>query len=118
MEEAEHLCDRVGIIDHGRILALDTVPALVRDHAGDATARLTLTEPAPPELELASIGTVTDVQPDGRYLTVQGTGGFLQDVLTELTARDVRIADLRATSPGLEDVFLNLTGRVMRAEES
>ena len=48
---------------------------------------------------------------------MQGTGGFLQDVLTELTARDLRIADLRATSPGLEDVFLNLTGRAMRTEE-
>lgn len=117
MEEAEHLCDRVGIIDHGRLIALDTVPALVRDHAGDATARLTLTQSTPAELELESIDTVTTVQPDGNYLTVQGTGGFLQDVLTELTARGLRIADLRAISPGLEDVFLNLTGRAMRTEE-
>ncbi|MBM7790304.1 ABC transporter ATP-binding protein [Tenggerimyces flavus] len=125
MEEAEHLCDRVGIIDHGSIIALDIVPALIRDHAGDATARLTLTQPAPVnldrgldlELELESIDTVTKVQPDGKYLTVQGTGGFLQDVLAELTARDVRIVDLRTTSPGLEDVFLNLTGRAMRTEE-
>jgi len=59
---------------------------------------------------------VTAVQPAGKHLTVQGTGGFLQDVLTELTARDLRIADLRTTSPGLEDVFLNLTGRSMRSE--
>jgi ABC-2 type transport system ATP-binding protein len=116
MEEAEHLCDRVAIIDRGRLIALDRVPALVRDHAGGATARLTLTEPAPAELELASIDTVTAVQPAGKHLTVQGTGGFLQDVLTELTARDLRIADLRTTSPGLEDVFLNLTGRRMRGE--
>ena len=117
MEEAEHLCDRVGIIDRGRLIALDSVPALVRDHAGDATARLTLTQPAPAELQLASIDTVTTVQPDGKHLTVQGTGGFVQDVLTELTARDLRVADLRTTSPGLEDVFLNLTGRTMRTEE-
>jgi ABC-2 type transport system ATP-binding protein len=117
MEEAEHLCDRVGIIDRGRLIALDSVPALVRDHAGDATARLTLTQPAPAELQLASIDTVTTVQPNGKHLTVQGTGGFVQDVLTELTARDLRVADLRTTSPGLEDVFLNLTGRTMRTEE-
>ncbi|MEU4835506.1 ABC transporter ATP-binding protein [Streptosporangium sp. NPDC023615] len=117
MEEAEHLCDRVGIIDHGRLIALDTVPALIRDHAGDATARLVLTRQAPAglELELKRIDTVTVAQPDRKYLTVQGTGGFLQDVLTDLTARDIRIADLRATSPGLEDVFLNLTGRHMRS---
>ena len=118
MEEAEHLCDRVGIIDHGRLIALDTVPALIRAHAGDATARLVLTQPAPAELaaELKRIDTVTAAQPDGKYLTVQGTGGFLQDVLTDLTTRNIRIADLRATSPGLEDVFLNLTGRHMRTE--
>ncbi|MGC5015505.1 ABC transporter ATP-binding protein [Streptosporangium sp. DT93] len=116
MEEAEHLCDRVGIIDHGRLIALDTVPALIREHAGDATARLVLTRQAPAglELELERIDTVTAAQPDRKYLTVQGTGGFLQDVLGDLTARDIRIADLRATSPGLEDVFLNLTGRHMR----
>lgn len=118
MEEAEHLCDRVGIIDHGRLIALDTVPALIRDHAGDATARLTLTQSAPTGLDLESIDTVAGVHPDGRHLTVEGTGGFIQDVLTELTARDVRIADMRVTSPGLEDVFLNLTGRALRTEEA
>jgi ABC-2 type transport system ATP-binding protein len=118
MEEAEHLCDRVGIIDHGRLVALDTVPALIRNHAGDATARLSFTEPVPAGLDLESIDTVTAVQPDGEQLTVQGVGGFVQDVLNQLTARDVRITDLRVTSPGLEDVFLNLTGRAMRAEET
>ncbi|MGO1974086.1 MAG: ABC transporter ATP-binding protein [Propionibacteriaceae bacterium] len=118
MEEAEHLCDRVGIIDHGRLIALDTVPALVHEHAGDARARLTLTQPAPAELDLERIDTVTTVQPDGMNLTVQGTGDFIQEVLAELTARDVRVADLRTTSPGLEDVFLNLTGRAMRIEEA
>jgi ABC-2 type transport system ATP-binding protein len=118
MEEAERLCDRVGIIDRGRLIALDTVPALVREHAGEATARLTLTQPAPAGLELESIATVTTARPDGHNVTVQGTGGFLQDVLTELTARDLRLADLRATAPGLEDVFLNLTGRTMRTEGS
>ena len=69
MEEAEHLCDRVGIIDHGRLIALDTVPELVREHAGDATARLTLVQPAPAELGLESIDTVTTVRPDGPYLS-------------------------------------------------
>jgi ABC-2 type transport system ATP-binding protein len=118
MEEAEHLCDRVGIIDHGRLVALDTVPALIRDHAGDTTAHLTLTQPAPAELELElqRIGTVTAARPDRDRLIVHGTGGFLQDVLTDLSARNLRLADLRATSPGLEDVFLNLTGRHMRTE--
>ncbi|WP_179957082.1 ABC transporter ATP-binding protein [Amycolatopsis anabasis] len=117
MEEAERLCDHVGIIDHGKLIAMDTVPALIRDHAGDATARLLLVEPPPDDLGLDSIESVTTARRDGKYLIVQGTGGFLQDVLAELTNQDLRVADLRATSPGLEDVFLNLTGRAMRTED-
>lgn len=120
MEEAEHLCDRVGIIDHGRLIALDTVPALIREHAGEATARLTLEEspPADLDLHLEAIDSVTAVHAEARQLTVQGTGGFIQHVLSELTTRDLRAADLRTTSPGLEDVFLSLTGRAMRVEEA
>ncbi len=118
MEEAEHLCDRVGILDHGRLIALDSVPALVDDHAGDATLHVTLTRPAPTELDLERLDTVTAAQPDGKHLTVQGSGDFIQDVLSELTARDLHVADLKTASPGLEDVFLNLTGRAMRVEET
>lgn len=117
MEEAEHLCDRVGIIDHGRLIALDTVPALIADHAGDATVRLTLDENPPADLNLEAIESVTAVQSDARTLSIQGTGDFVQDVLSELTARGLRAADLRTASPRLEDVFLALTGRVMRVEE-
>lgn len=117
MEEAERLCDRVAIIDHGQLIALDTVPALIHDHAGDGAARLSFNQPPPEDLELDSIESVTTARRDGPYLIVQGTGGFLQDVLAALTKQDLRVTDLRATSPGLEDVFLNLTGRAMRTEE-
>ena len=118
MEEAEHLCDRVGIIDRGRLIALDTVPALIADHAGDATARLTLDKSPPADLDLEAINSVTAVQSEGRHLSIQGTGSFIQDVLIELTARDLHAADLRTASPRLEDVFLALTGRAMRVEEA
>jgi ABC-2 type transport system ATP-binding protein len=120
MEEAEQLCDRVAIIDHGRLVALDTVPALVRDHGGDATTRLSLHQEPPEDLapDLERLAGVSSAKPDGEHLTVHGTGGFLQDVFAELTSRGVRVTDVRATSPGLEDVFLNLTGRAMRTEET
>lgn len=118
MEEAENLCDRVGIIDHGRLIALDTVPALIRHHTGDATARLTLDRNLPADLDLATIDGVTAVQVEGRQLIVQGTGDFIQHVLSELTSRGLRAADLRTTSPGLQDVFLALTGHAMRVEEA
>lgn len=117
MEEAEHLCDRVGIIDSGRLVALDTVPALIRDHGGDATVRLTLTQPAAAGLNLDRIASVTSVQLDGSQLTVQGSGDFLQELLVELTANDLHVTDVRTVSPGLEDVFLHLTGRAMRVED-
>ena len=118
MEEAENLCDRVGIIDHGRLIALDTVPALIRHHTGDATARLTLDRNLPADLDLATIDGVTAVQVEGRQLIVQGTGDFIQHVLSELTSRGLRAADLRTPSPGLQDVFLALTGHAMRVEEA
>ncbi|MGO1435825.1 MAG: ABC transporter ATP-binding protein [Canibacter sp.] len=117
LEEAEHLCDRVGIIDHGRLIALDTVPALIAAHAGAATARLTLDETPPADLNLEAIDSVSTVQDEGRNFTIQGTGGFLQHVLSELTARDLHAIDLRTTSPRLEDVFMALTGRAMRVDE-
>lgn len=117
MEEAEHLCDRVGIIDRGRLIALDTVPALIRDHAGSAKAHLRFAQTLPEDLEFERMATVTTSHLDGNRLTVQGRGGFLQDVLTTLTDRGLRLTDLRASSPGLEDVFLALTGRKMRVQE-
>lgn len=117
MEEAEHLCDRVGIIDHGRLIALDTVPALVHKHAGNATARFTLDRSVPTDLDLEAIDAVTAVQAERQHLTVQGTGDFIQHVLSELTTRGLRATDVRTASPGLEDVFLALTGRAMRIEE-
>lgn len=118
MDEAERLCDRVAIIDHGRIIALDTVPALIRDHAGDAKARLLFEGPPPENPDLRHIGQVTSAHLEGRHLVVHGRGGFLQDVLAEFTRQGLRVADLRVTSPGLEDVFLGLTGRAMREEEA
>lgn len=118
MDEAERLCDRVAIIDHGRIIALDTVPALIRDHAGDAKARLLFEGPPPENPDLRHIGQVTSAHLEGRHLVVHGRGGFLQDVLAEFTLQGLRVADLRVTSPGLEDVFLGLTGRAMREKEA
>ena len=69
MEEAERLCDRVGIIDRGWLIALDTVPALIADHAGDATARLTFDKDPPAYLNLEAIDSVTAFQSEARHLS-------------------------------------------------
>lgn len=114
MEEAEALCDRVAIIDHGRIVALDTVPRLISAYAGGSTLRLTLDRPAP--ATLASVEGVSSVNADAGATVVRGRGAFAQNVLTHLTRTGVAVSDMTTTSPGLEDVFLNLTGRTMREQ--
>ena len=112
MEEAEALCDRVAVIDHGRLIALDTIPALIAAHGGQATLRLTLSAPAP--RTLADVKGVTSVRADGAVTVVGGTGAFAQAVLSHLAQADVVVQDMETHSPGLEEVFLNLTGRALR----
>ena len=112
MEEAEALCDRVAVIDHGRLIALDTIPALIAAHGGQATLRLTLSAPAP--RTLADVKGVTSVRTDGAVTVVGGTGAFAQAVLSHLAQADVVVQGMETHSPGLEEVFLNLTGRALR----
>lgn len=114
MEEAEALCDRVAIIDRGKLVALDTVPRLIAAHAGESTLRLTLDRPAP--TTLASVDGVSSVDADAGATVVRGRGAFAQNVLVHLTEQGVVVSDMATASPGLEEVFLNLTGRSLRAE--
>lgn len=115
MEEAERLCDRVLIMDHGRIVALDTPEALIR--ALGAEQRLVFTLP-PGQASPASLADLPQVrrveQADGR-LTVYGQGDrFVSSVVYALEEAGVPFLDLRTVQPSLEDVFLALTGREMR----
>lgn len=115
MEEAERLCDRVVIIDHGQVIALDTVSALINAYAADGKVRLTLDRPAPDSL--AVVDGVSSVTANGSTVVAQGHGAFAQNILTYLTNADVQVSDMAITSPDLEDVFLNLTGRSMRQND-
>ena len=90
MEEVERICDRVGIMDNGRLLALDTVEGLVQAHGG------------PSQLEV--------ITQDGETRQIE-----THDPLVELRAMEPdRIQDFRVRRPNLETVFLNLTGRALR----
>lgn len=105
MEEAERLCDRVAIVDHGKILALDTVDNLTREHGGDATI----------EAELESLPeNLSDLpgQLDGNSLKIL-TSDPMRD-LSKLTNSGVGLRQLHIDRPDLEAVFLNLTGRSLR----
>jgi ABC-2 type transport system ATP-binding protein len=105
MEEAQRLCDRVAIIDHGKILALDTVPNLTEQHGGNSMI----------EADLMEIPSDTSDLPgriEGNKLRI-ATGRPMED-LAKLTRSGLKVTELKIERPNLEMVFLNLTGRNLR----
>jgi ABC-2 type transport system ATP-binding protein len=114
MEEAERLCDRVAIMDHGKIVALDTPQNLIR-HL-DAENCLIFTIDGNLEVQqLLRVPGVTRVEPDNGQFVVYGRGDQLVgDVVHALVSNGLRLRTLRTEEPTLEDVFLSLTGRKMR----
>lgn len=114
MEEAERLCDRVAVIDHGRIIAMGTPVELVRSYCPERTVIFQTT------VEVG--GTAFDRVPgietvrfDGATVTLRGQGDdFVSDVIHAISESAVRIRDFQTVLPSLEDVFLKLTGRSLR----
>src|SRR4051812_5984187 len=114
MEEAERLCDRVAIIEHGRIIDMGTPDGLVARHSPQRAVVL-VTEDPRAETHLAALARVTSITRDGFRFTVHGTGAdFVSDVIGCLSEHGLRVTDFRTVVPTLEDVFLNLTGRSIR----
>ncbi|HEY70478.1 MAG TPA: ABC transporter ATP-binding protein [Anaerolineae bacterium] len=114
MEEAERLCDRVAILDHGRIVALDTPEALIRSLGVES--RLVFTLPnGSDDLSLQDLPQVSRVETSGDRVVVYGSKeGLASAVLNALEDAGIDFQDLRTEQPNLEDVFLALTGREMR----
>jgi ABC-2 type transport system ATP-binding protein len=110
LDEAEALCDRVAIMDHGRILAMDTPATLVRGL--DAPTRVMLDHGALTAAEAGSVPGVDEVSDDGVSLTLSTRKpGPVLTALAERSALD----GLQVRTATLEDVFLHLTGREYRA---
>lgn len=115
MEEAERLCDRVAIIDHGRIVDIDSPAGLVRRHCPQRTVIL-MTDDDSAEARLGTIpGVQTSRGADG-VLTVRGEGpDLMTGVIQCLADHRIRVTDFQTVVPTLEDVFLKLTGHTIRA---
>jgi len=114
MEEAERLCDRVAIIDHGRIIDIGTPAELVHRHCLERTVIVATGDPAAPE-RFRAIPQVLAVNSDGLQLTIRGLGGELvTQVIQCLAEHRIRVVDFRTELPTLEDVFLKLTGHTIR----
>src|SRR5262245_7518478 len=108
MEEAERLCDRVAIIDHGRIIDIDTPGGLVARHCPERTVLLT-TEDAAAEARFLTTPGVESVTRVDRRFTIRGSGGDLvSEVIRCLAEHRIRVVDFRTEVPNLEDVFLKL----------
>ena len=116
MEEAELLCDRVMIIDHGLVVALDTPAALIRGLG--AEQRVTFASDRLDDGVLAALRALPEVRrvdcSDGRVHVYGESDRFMAPVLGLLEASSVAFHDLRTEQPDLEAVFLALTGRQMR----
>ncbi len=117
MEEAERLCDRVAILDRGRIVAMDTPTALIRSLQGEQRVIFSLPGGLSPALEKALSG-AGRLEVQGEEVTIFGKDDretpLVSDIVSLLAGRGIPFRDLRAEQPDLEDVFLSLTGRKLR----
>jgi ABC-2 type transport system ATP-binding protein len=114
MEEAERLCDRVAIIEYGKIIDIGRPEELVRRHCPMRTVVLA-TEAANAEERLRAIPQVENVVRQDSQFTLQGRGDdFVTEVIQCLSENRIRVTDFRTVLPNLEDVFLKLTGHSIR----
>lgn len=113
MEEAERLCDRVAIIEHGRIIDIDSPDRLVDRHCPERTVALTTEDPIVAE-RLRAIPGVDAVICNGKRITIRGRGDLVTEVIDCLSENRIRVTDFRTILPNLEDVFLKLTGHSIR----
>jgi ABC-2 type transport system ATP-binding protein len=117
MEEADRLCQRLAIMDHGRILALDTPDALKRTVGGDTVVRLVAEGDRERLAEaMRTLPGITDARVlDGAvHLTARGSEGLLPRALAHAEAAGFTVHDLSMDVPTLETVFINLTGKELR----
>ena len=109
MEEAQRLCDRVAIMDHGKILALDSVDGLIDAHGGSSAVQAELASPPAEPLNF-----IEDISGElqGTRLRMESDAPF--ELVARLGRTDLDITALHIDRPDLEKVFLQLTGRSLR----
>ncbi|TCC66045.1 ABC transporter ATP-binding protein [Kribbella pittospori] len=109
MEEAQRLCDRIALIDKGRITALDTPRGLISRTAGSTVISFTPSAPLDEE-ELAALPALASVEYKDDRITLGGTDDTVTALLTLLARHRITAHQLRVTDATLDDAFLDLTG--------
>ncbi len=119
MEEAERLCDRVAVVDHGEIIALGSPRELIASLGAEHVVEFALEQgEAPPDDVLAALPGVEHVARENgtTHLTVSRVHQAIPALMRLLSERGASLSELTTHHASLEDVFLNLTGRHMRDE--
>ncbi len=118
MDEAERLCDRVAIMDHGKIIALGTPRELVASMGADHVVEFAVDGAAPDLAALEQLDGVRSARRDnhGYQLQVSRLHLAVPALLAELARREIPLTELRTHSATLEDVFVSLTGRHLRED--
>jgi len=118
MEEADRLCNRIAIIDHGRIIAIDTPQNLKDGLGGDL---VTIRSPDPKAVaEALREPWVVRVETHNDEVTVslKNADQFVSTIVTLLNSKQAPIASIAIHKPTLEDVFLSFTGKTIREQEA
>ena len=107
MDEAERLCDRLALINHGKLAVLDT-PEAIAALAGGNRVRFVPSQPVD-DKTLYAISGVVEVERKERYITVTGTGDLAASVINSLARIGVHVSDIEARGGNLDDAFVKLT---------
>ncbi len=107
MDEAERLCDRLALINHGKLVVLDT-PEAIAALAGGNRVRFVPSQPVDDKI-LHTIPGVNGVERKERYITVTGTGDLAMSVINSLAKIGVHVSDIEARGGNLDDAFVKLT---------
>ncbi len=121
MDEAEKLCDRIAVLDHGRIIAEGTPRELIRSLGGDHVIEIAVEEGGPGELrpeDLSDLPSVRAVHAEAGHLvlTVTEPHVAITPLLERVASGGFRLSSLATRHASLEDVFVSLTGRHLRDE--
>jgi ABC-2 type transport system ATP-binding protein len=116
MDEAERLCDRVALIDQGRVVAIDSPAALAEQVGGGKRVRFVPSQPFDDRL-LTELPEVTSLERHGHHMLVNGTGDLVNTVILTLAGAEVTANEVEVQSGTLEDAFVKLTGRHLHEDE-
>jgi len=108
MDEAERLCDRVALINHGKLVALDTPAALAASEGGVVHMQFAPSQPVDDKI-LAALPGVTSIEHRGTRVLVSGSGDIATHILHALLKADITVKDVQVKSGNLEDAFVKLT---------